>query len=206
MFDLRYKKDHDYSYNKILIILPGRGMAPEMLLDYYAFWNEHSSYYLNIEINPTTEWYPAPNGPKDQQDAINGSKNTLISLNEKIIELQKLHNIERSQVYICGFSAGAVMALQLAINSDEDFGGIVAHSGAIFEIDDVPICKNDTRILLMHNKNDDCFTWDERYIPMKEALAKNKYNLTCYESMRGEHRITSSDVLISSAFLQKLSD
>ena len=208
MFDIRYKKDQKH-VGKMLIILPGRGSPPEMILDYYTFWhqdsnrhNPHDDQLIKIEINPLDEWYPAPYGPNNQKDAIAGVASMLLSLDAQIKELQDLYKIKRNQVFIFGFSAGAVMALQLAMNSDEQFGGVVAHSGAIFEPDKVNPCKNRTKIMLIHNRNDDCFTWDERYVPMKESLAKNKYNLFCYETMDRGHIIKSADVITSSAFFQ----
>jgi predicted esterase len=209
MFDIRYKKDQKYA-DEMLIILPGRGSPPEMILDYYTFWNQYGNLHnphlnphlIKIEINPLDEWYPTPYGSNNQKEAVAGVASMLLSLDAQIKELQDLYKIKRNQVFIFGFSAGAVMALQLAMNSDEKFGGVVAHSGAIFEPDKVNPCKNRTRIMLIHNRNDDCFTWDERYVPMKESLAKNNYNLFCYETMDGGHIIRSRDVATSTAFFQ----
>jgi predicted esterase len=92
-------------------------------------------------------------------------------------------------------SAGAVVALQVAMKAKEPFAACVSLAGAIFEPDKVKKPINNTPIILQHNKGDFCFDWYERYLPMKDALKKNGYDVTVLERPNGSHTLYIDDAV-----------
>lgn len=191
----------------LIICLPGRGQSEGHFLDYIDFWMpETLEFELGIvEIHPGEEWYASPNGPQDQQKAVEGVKKATSELIKKIKEVSNLYSVPIDQISLLGFSAGGVMAIQASTqlnNSEGELSSVVCHSGAIFEPHELPHSKNNTAILLIHRTGDDCFSWEERYEPMKKALIDKNYNLTCLEISGGDHRIKSLDIAIADSFIK----
>lgn len=183
-----------------IILLTGRDGSTEGILSYYKKFCELDNTRL-ICIKPENEWYPIPYGFHDQQEAIHGMQKMVPILNSFILKIQNEFNINRSELALVGYSAGAVMAIQLGSYSNESFAAIVSHNGAILDPRDLQEAKNKTPILLIHSKDDDCFSWDERYIPMKKALLEQKYNVETIENEVGGHGITTKDIFYSAMFL-----
>jgi len=98
------------------------------------------------------------------------------------------------------------MAIQVAAFSENPFAGVVVHSGAILEPQLLPWCKHPKMpFILSHNKDDECFSWSERYAPMKRALIENNYRiLKAFERKKGNHCIWEQDVKHSIAILNKI--
>lgn len=182
-----------FYWENMIVLLVGRGQTALNILEQYDYEDFHQSVVVAIE--PLKEWYPCPNGLDDQVEAIEGLKYAVPQLNKLIINLQNQFNLPRNKVALVGFSAGAVMSLQLVSNSTEEFAGVVSHAGAILDPENLPQAKNKTPILLIHAQDDDCFSWDERYLPMKKALENQGYNLTVKESEFGGHYMSSSEAM-----------
>ena len=184
---------HIFNIEYMVVLLVGRGQtALNMLSQYdYADFNEG----IVVAIEPFKEWYPCPNGIDDQIEAIEGLKSAIPKIDKLILNLQNQFNLSRDKVSLVGFSAGAVMAIQLAVNSDDQFAKVVSHAGAILDPKNLPQAKNNTPILLIHAKDDDCFSWEERYLPMKKALEKQGFNITTKESEYGGHYMMSSEAM-----------
>jgi len=186
-----------------VVLLPGRDGRADDMLRYYQQYStlDHTRF---VSVEPFDEWYPAPNGPNDQQAAIWGLKVSVPELDNFISEIEKEYSITRSKIALVGYSAGAVMAIQLVAESDRSFAAIIAHAGAILDPDSLPKCKNNTPVYLIHSKNDDCFDWNERYLPMKEALLKQEYAvLETIENETGGHGVSQEDIIAASNFLKK---
>ena len=187
----------------LIICLPGRGQQLKELSSWFAF---HSDFYLNYntsiaEIHPENEWYPAPNGSQNQEAAVLGMKKSIKLLYENICTLSRKHNIPTRNISLLGFSAGGVMALQIVANYTDLFNSVICHSGAIFEPEMLPESNNNTPILLIHRRGDDCFTWDERYLPMKNSLIEKRYRCDCYEIDGEGHGYTSADIMLMQSFV-----
>lgn len=182
-----------------VLFLPGRdGSAEEMMCKFSALTKMGCAL---VGIEPVKEWYPMPNGPNDQELAVAGLRYVLQALNHRVEKLRKRLSVERDEIALVGFSAGAVVALELAANSKHPFAGVVACGGAILEPTRFPACKHDTPVLLIHNRDDNCFEWQERYIPMRKTLRKKGYPLNCIERRRGGHCMSNQDILLASVFL-----
>jgi len=177
----------------LVVLLPGRGQpAKDMLARYHRF--STLNQFVLVAIEPIDEWYPAPKGAGDQMDAVWGLKLSVPQMDKFIAELEEEFEVDRSNVILSGFSAGAVMAIQLAAFTNIPFNSVIAHNGAILEPNELPKSKHPTKYLVLHNENDDCFSWEERYLPMKNALVERGYDLEVIENEVGGHFIAPEDV------------
>jgi len=186
-----------------IICLPGRLGSAMRLMEAYASWSGlNHTMLVGIETE-LQEWYPLPNGVSDQEAAVEGMKKTRRELLRTIKDFQTAADIPSENIALVGFSAGAVMAIQCAVRNDEPFAAVVSHSGAILQPRKTPPARFNTPILLMHNRQDDCFKWDERYKPMRSALRRRGYYVHVNEKDTPEdrHSLTRQDVAIAGAFL-----
>lgn len=186
-----------------ILFLPGRDGKAIDILRYYEGVGElqHTRF---IAVQPSSEWYPAPNGSEDQEAAIWGLKLSVPEFDSFVSELEKVFSINRSEIALVGYSAGAVMAIETASVSGNNFAAVVSHSGAILEPSELVVARNKTPILLIHSKDDDCFEWEERYLPMKSALINKKYNVNFIENYNGGHSISYQNIFDSSIFLANI--
>lgn len=189
--------------NKAIIVLPGRDMPADILIEVHQ--NLIEGYLDDIAIFGFTpynlEWYPAPKGPLDQDDALNGQKENLPLLFDSINYVLNKFNIHYYNTIISGHSAGGVMVVQLL--NYQPWAGAICNCGAILDPDDLKTAKYDTELLVTHNIDDTCFDWEERYIPMKQALKKKGYNTCFIENEEGNHSPTRSDFIKMHHFIKK---
>lgn len=182
----------------LIFLLVGRGQSARNFSRIYC---PYFPKYKIITLEPEKEWYPIPNGIDDQFDSILGIKTNVPKLFKRIKKIRKNLNILRKNTIIAGFSAGAVMMLELIGYSQKPFNCAICHNGAILDVNQFPDCKNNTPILLIHSEDDDCFEWNERYLPMKQCLKDKKYNLTTIEKKHGGHDISYWDMDLSKNFI-----
>lgn len=184
-----------------VVLLPGRDTDPGKFGWHYIV-NAELEKTLYAIYHPEDEWYPIPNGATDQTRALEGLEISVPALDRKITELQERFKIERSKIALVGYSAGAVMAIQLASRSQEPFAAVVSHAGAILDPYSLRACDHpDMPFLLIHSQNDDCFDWHERYLPMKKALREQGYNVSCIEKEYGGHGVSATDIAQAAIFL-----
>ncbi len=175
-------------YNSADIFLCGRNISAESM-SYFAKIVSPST--LKIVIQPYHfQWYPAPNGPFDQDAALNGIKRVVGVLQEKIKFVEDVFKIPTEKTNIIGYSAGAVMALKIASLTTKKWNKIIAISGAILDVENLKPAIVNNDIYVLHNRDDNCFDWLERYIPTKYALIKNGYNAKFVEGNRGGHDLS----------------
>lgn len=183
-----------------IILMTGRNGRAIDLLKYYEKFCELEKTRL-ISIEPIDEWYPIPYSPENQQEAIMGLKVSIPQFNKLVSKIEKKFKIDRSKIVLAGFSAGAVMAIQVAAHSDKPFAAVISHNGAILAPDELPKSKHKTPILLIHSKNDECFSWEERYLPMKKVLFEKEYTVEFCEKEYGNHFINPEDIADAAIFL-----
>ncbi len=186
-----------------ILALPGRGIpgsVMERFMYYTGLWRS-----LQVILEPEGyQWYPAPNGPEDQTEAIGGLAASRDLLERQIERIQKAWGFKKEQIGLTGFSAGGVMAIQMLAYSDAPYAGVFSMGGAILDPKALPKAKHKTPVLLQHNRDDDCFKWDERYVPMKEAMLAQGYNMEFSEGWEGGHNITQEEVHLARKFFSKL--
>jgi predicted esterase len=187
-----------------IVLLPGRHNFGYNLLRSYSR-NLNCSEIGLFSITPPLSqgWYPPPNGPNDQVQAVMGLDRSA-KLIEKIIQtIQEQHSLPREKIVVAGFSMGAVAGVHWAIHTNDPVAALVCHSGAILEPWKVPQARHSMPIILNHGQDDYCFEWEERYLPMKRALSKKGYDLWLVERPEGNHTILNSDVACLQEFLEE---
>lgn len=187
--------------DKLVCLLTGRGQTAHEFLDIY----DHAELDCNlVAIQPEQgEWYPLPNGANDQMSAALGIKASLPYLHKAVKSVMSKVKVEKRNTSLVGFSAGGVMALELNAHNKKSFRSIVVHAGAILRTDKFPISKNNTPILLIHNQDDDCFKWEERFMPMCECLKNKGYKFIIKTECEGDHSIYKKDLEVAKKFINK---
>lgn len=177
-----------------IITLPGRGVPASFMLRFCQAMRLQRTLCAAIEPYRQT-WYPMPNGPYDQYHACLGLAYATEFVQKEIEGFLQWQKLAPEQTVLLGFSAGSVVALQLVVSGNKTFAACVSHGGAILEPDKVQAAANKTPIILQHNKNDECFKWSERYVPMRESLLKNGYNVIRLERPFGPHMLYLDDAI-----------
>lgn len=174
----------------ILLCLPGRGSdATQITVGYQEKLKDYGikdTLFLGLH-REWNRWYPMPNGPNDQADALVGLQESVDLIKVKILELSAKYNLPLKKIGLVGFSAGAVVSLQVVTQMEEPLAVVLSCSGAILDPAAVPEAKNDTLIWLCHNQDDSVFGWAERYQPTVEALKTKGYKVKPFTKFTGGH-------------------
>lgn len=193
----------DENSNDAVIILPGRGGAGSTIgILYNREVLQGSS--LIVGLTPHNyEWYPKPKGPKNQTNAIEGLPKAVDAVMNEIYDIERIYRIPMERITVAGFSAGGVVALATSFVAPA-LRGVIVHSGAILEPANVPTCtKPNMPYLLTHSRDDNVFTWSERYEPMVEALRSKGYKVQTSERDVGGHCMSKQDLKAASDFFAK---
>lgn len=195
-----YENGRDINY--CVITLPGRAGHGDTIADFYA----HScGLEETVFVGLTPEnyyWYPLPVSATNQEAAVAGLPHARFEIEKAISIVRDKYGIPKERTALVGFSAGGVMAIQVAAYSDEPYAAVVSHSGAILEPKDLPPCKHETTAyVLIQCKDDMCFAWDERYLPMKRALLENGYDTFSLEHPLGGHGMSEEDIRQAGKFM-----
>ncbi len=157
---------------------------------------------LCVAMRPVNhEWYPAPNGPLDQDAAVNGVPVATAAIMHRLQMIQQMWDITNENVIIMGFSAGGVMAID--VGRKFSVGYAISLAGAVLDPAAVTPHTNKTKFILQHNQDDSIFKWHERYVPSRQALLENKHNVYTLENEYGEHQISWQSLVQISNFLGK---
>ncbi len=178
---------------KGLILLACRGGVPQDLLNLYGGVKDTVIYSL---AGPGGQWYPSPNGPQDQGDALRGVPKSVKLVKNYIKRMAREYKLNHQQIFLAGHSAGGVIAIQIVAHSQEELGGVQVHCGAILDSKNLPMAPNRTPIFVFHSENDMVFSWDERYLPMKNALVEKCYNCAFIERRSHGHSVRSEDIKV----------
>lgn len=186
-----------------LLLLPGRSGDAASMVRNYRHLLLHET--LLVSVTPENEeWYPVPNGPNDQNNAVAGLEPACDAIDLVLKKINQEFGLNK--IGILGFSAGAVMALYCAAYLPYKFPVIVSHAGAILEPNKFPLCsveKSNIPIVLVHNRDDSVFSWEERYKPMRKCLKQNGYKVTTAEKSWGGHGASMADLIIMSRFISR---
>ena len=197
-----YGEADNKPFQYAVICIPGRGNdGADFAMDYF----EQSGLKNTVFVGPTPkkrEWYPMPYNAKNQKEAVAGLPFARSVIQEIIQNTTESFNIAHRNIVLAGFSAGGVMAINTAVHSAKTLMGVVCHAGAILDTKDVPDAQVATPMLLMHNRDDMCFEWFERYLPMKKTLISAGYHLYVSEKQKGGHFVADSDVSHAGSFIR----
>lgn len=186
-----------------VLALPGRGIPGQMMENFLGHSALNRS--LQVVLEPENfQWYPAPNGANDQARAIGGLATAVNVIEAAVKKIEKGWGIKKDKIGIVGFSAGAVMAIQLLAHSSKPYAGILGLQGAILDPESLPKAKHKTPVMIQHNMDDECFSWGERYLPMKHALIRQDYNTKFVEGWAGGHNLSHEEVVLTRNFFGRI--
>lgn len=160
-----------------------------------------------VFVGPTPRgyaWYPMPRDANNQAAALSGVPRAIEAIEAVQRAVENKYGITKEDTILAGFSAGGVMAIQTATHSDEPYAGVSCISGAILEPKDLPVPKHQTPFLLTHNRDDMCFEWYERYLPMRECLVECGYDTYTIERDKGGHIDTDDDYEQTALFMEEV--
>jgi len=185
-----------------VVFLPGRANSGALMGKVY--YKAGLREQLLVSITPRDyAWYPMPNGANDQVAALAGQERARLTIEDVVTRVQNRYGFSRRNIVLCGYSAGGVMAIQVAAKSEEAFAGVVVHAGAILDTEALPPCTcPETIFLLTHCRDDLIFEWEERYVPMKNALLEQGYNVWTLERDEGGHMVDENDLMQSKRFIE----
>lgn len=194
--------EKDIKTDKSIFLFVGRNQNPKELLSLYQSNSYIKSNYRLYTIYPQKEWYPRPFGITNQRKSVVKIDKTTNEIKAIIKEMIATDNLNPNQIILSGFSAGAALALQLFISNK--YKAAISHNGTILDVKTIPSAKNLNPILMIHNRNDNVFTWEERYLPTKNTLLKQEYNLSVVEKNEGGHNMCKEDIDYVSVFLNQI--
>jgi len=150
----------------LVIGLPGRGLPLSEMYRFMLHTGLDRSVVAVIEPR-NLEWYPQPFGINDQEESVIGCKAAVKPIKERIKHLARIYKIPYNKIAVVGYSAGAVMALEIAQNCKKELAMFVSIAGTILDPKRIPPAKNNTPILMKHCQDDECFDWYERHEPAR---------------------------------------
>jgi phospholipase/carboxylesterase len=154
-----------------VILLHGLGSNGANLMDLGHAWAPHlpeavflspnapfAYNYQSMTMDGAYQWFSFNDtGP----DALKiGIRTALPLLKTYIDEVEKAYNLLPNNIYVAGFSQGAMMALALGLTARPSLGGIVAYSGALLVDSPLPECAPPP-LCLVHGDQDTVVPPDE---------------------------------------------
>lgn len=153
---LHYLVKHPKTENSktpLLILLHGVGSNEK---DLFSFADKLPANYLIISarapytIGPDSyAWYEvdfSTGKPIINIEKAEKSRNTILQF---IDELKKIHTFDDKQVYLCGFSQGAIMAYSVGLTRPDKIKGIAVMSGRLLE-EVKPLIKPSDQLKQLH--------------------------------------------------------
>jgi len=190
---------------RCIVCLPGRHQTADFIMNVGRAMKLPDTLLVGLQPEDC-QWYPQPYSAEVQREAVGGLPRARDAVMRATSRIVRGWPVKGKDIALIGFSAGAVMTLEVATKTPKPYAAAISFAGAIFEPKNVPprTDKNGCPILLVHNEGDECFGWDERYIPMRDALCDKGYDVTTSEGdWRGGHTIYISDMIEASNFLAK---
>ena len=183
-----------------ILVLPGRGQTGHAIARAWADIN--FAHTMVIAVTPKLRrWYPQPYNATHQEEALAGISLARQTIEEVVSKIETEYRIPRRQIALVGFSAGGVMGIDVAAHSEKEFAAVVCHSGAILDPSELPPCRFNMPIVLTHCKDDLVFAWEERFLPMEDALLRENYQIVRLISEHGGHGMSMDDILNSAKII-----
>lgn len=186
---------------RAIVCLAGRDNPPDTLMRVGLQLSLPDT--LIVSVSPRNmEWYPMPVSAVNQSKAVKGLPSAIKATETLMRRVTKGFGLASKDIVLMGYSAGGVVSLQSCLHMKRFHpGAIIVLCGACLEPEKVPSYKNHSPIMLVHNQDDQCFEWEERYLPMKEALVKNNHDVQFVEKRYGGHMVQWEDLLPISDFI-----
>jgi predicted esterase len=209
------REPEDGPYERCIISIPGRGNTAEMMIRMAE--NLQLPRTLIVAVRPWySAWYPQPFSLEKQAEAVGGLPKALRTINRVVDTIRRGFDLPYEKIGLLGYSAGGVMSILAACHRmvvadhakpapGRSYAGVGVYCGAILEPDRIPPAPKSPRastpFFLVHNMDDNCFDWWERYRPMKSALIRRGYQVETAEHADGGHMINgATDIFRTSRF------
>jgi phospholipase/carboxylesterase len=184
----------------LLLLLHGVGSNET---DLFSFANHLPDQFLVVSARApfsiaegSYKWYEVDfSTGKPVIDAQQAEKSRNILL-QFINQLKEKHRIDTQQVYLCGFSQGAIMAYSVGLTRPDKVKGIIALGGRVLEqikpnIADTAQFKN-FKALIIHGKNDNILPL--QYAQEAKILLEKQQILTTFHALDIGHTITKQTI------------
>ena len=181
----------------VIILLHGVGSNKE---DLFSFANQLPEKYLVISAQaPITlggncfAWYPvdfSTGKPVFNFEQEESSRHTII---EFIEQLKKKFSLNEKEIYLCGFSQGAIMSYSVALTRPDLVKGIAVMSGRLLEEIKSKIARKEKlqylKVFISHGLNDN--TLPINYAKSADAYLKTLNIIPTFKEYRASHEINS---------------
>lgn len=193
----------------LLLLLHGVGGNEHNL---FTFADQFPDEYLVVsarapfEINPTSfKWFEVSFATgKPVIDAHQSEKSRVILL-QFINQLKEKYEVDANQIYVGGFSQGAIMSFSIGLTRPDIPKGIIALSGRVLINEIRPILAenqkfNDLRALILHGKYDNVLPID--YARQSKALVEELKISHTYVELDIDHRVTDDEIQLINVWLK----
>jgi phospholipase/carboxylesterase len=193
----------------LLILLHGVGSNEQ---DLFRIANDLPDNFLVISARaPFTisegryKWYDvdfSSGVPRFNVEQAEKSRLTIINF---INQLKEKHSFNEEEIYLCGFSQGAIMSFSVGLTRPDKVKGIIALSGRVLSeikpnIADEGKLKS-LKTLIIHGKNDEVLSIN--YAHQSKSLLDSLHIQNDYFELNMGHTITSEVIEIINKWLKK---
>tara|TARA_Y100001970_G_scaffold287465_1_gene412205 strand:- start:2245 stop:2904 length:660 start_codon:yes stop_codon:yes gene_type:complete len=157
------KPNKDIKINNAIILLHGYGGDGNDISMLSLNWKRYlpntvficPNGYESCSINPSGyQWFDL--SKEDPKYILEESKKAEIILNKFINEIKKEFDLRNKNICLSGFSQGCMMAINLGLNSKENYNCIIGFSGKIIDQNYLKDkMNNSSNILLIHGDADE---------------------------------------------------
>ncbi len=169
-------KHQNENIERICIFFHGWGSNGDDLISLAPIMSKYLPEMLFVSPNAPEVCDMNPNGRQwfDIVDREKGIDNPIPSIDSFVRKIKLEYAVNNSQIFLFGFSQGAMIAIHYGLRAKENFAGILAYSGSLVSPHRLSEIKNKTPIMIIHGESDDVVPFSEM---KKASLALEKYNL-----------------------------
>jgi phospholipase/carboxylesterase len=178
------------------------GLAPyfsNILQDaYFTAPNGIEKYDMNpfFDFGPCYQWFSLQD--RSYEKLKNGVQNASIYIKKLIDEIKNKFSLEYKNIYLLGFSQGAMLSLHTALIIENEIGGVLAYSGALIVSDELEI-KSKPPICLIHGIEDEVVPYERSKIA-KEFFDKKSIKSELHSIPKLSHSIDLNGIEIGKKF------
>jgi phospholipase/carboxylesterase len=157
------KPEKELPVKNVIILLHGYGGSGKDISTLSLNWKRYlqNTIFLCPNAHETCsinskgfQWFDLTKD--DPQYVLKEVKKAEKILNQFIEEVKEKFKIQNNDIFLCGFSQGCMMSINIGLTAKEKFNSIVGFSGKIIDQDDLKKRKNNsTDVLLFHGDQDD---------------------------------------------------
>ena len=190
------KPNKDIKINNAIILLHGYGGDGNDISMLSLNWKRYlpntvficPNGYESCSINPSGyQWFDL--SKEDPKYILEESKKAEIILNKFINEIKKEFDLRNKNICLSGFSQGCMMAINLGLNSKENYNCIIGFSGKIIDQNYLKDkMNNSSNILLIHGDADEIVS-PNYMLEAKDFFMRNSIDIETHLIKNCDHHI-----------------